>query len=803
MTQDRERAALALFAAALDVPEAELDGWLAARTGSDDVLRARVLSLLAADRDMAADDDEEPPPLPPDEISVYRLDALIGTGGMGSVYRARRTDGLFDQTVAIKVMRGRIGSVDLAPLIDAERRVLARMDHEGIARILDGGQTGNGLSYLIMDFVEGAPIDLAADQAGLGGGARVALIRQVAAALAHAHQNGIVHCDVKPANLLVTVDGRTKLIDFGIARLQDVGPAGGLDGMTRTYASPERCRGEPARLTDDVYALAVTLHQLLARDLPWPDPDRVDADAAARPLLIAPDLADGLRNPGDLTAILARALSPDPARRYPDIGAFDDDLARWEGLHPVSAQPSGTGYFLRRLAQRRPSAVTAAVGAAVALIAALIIITTLFLSAETARRAADARFTDLRDLARFMIFDLNTALEQVPGATPARLAMSEQAQNYLDALGQNAEGNVTLQQEVAEGLVRLAEVQGVPSRPNLGLGEVAAANLDRAIALFDRLIAAQPDDPTLRVGRGKALYHQAVVIGVYEQDPTAQLGLARRAEADLLAALPAATGSETGALNALLTGARLTQADALQTQGDLEGALTLRVAEEARVLALTPTEREGMDFDYEAGRVAALVGDSHYWLGEIAESGAAYRRAAERFRAGLDSDPLNRRLLNGLHYATWSLSAVLADLGDPARGLAAAQDSAAVAQRLLDWDPTDRLAQQLMGTSQGQIALMLRANGRLPEALSIIDAQVARYRAAAAAGPADDSATRQVAVPLRGRAEIIMELQGKTAGCAAYAEAREAWESLPSLSAFDRDNDLATIIAAMEAAGCG
>jgi tRNA A-37 threonylcarbamoyl transferase component Bud32/tetratricopeptide (TPR) repeat protein len=803
MTRDRERAALAIFAEALDVPDTELAGWLFARTQPDDDLHARVLSLLAADKVIGADADDPAPLLPPDEISVYRLDALIGTGGMGSVYKARRSDGLFDQTVAIKVMRARAGSVDLAPLFDAERRVLARMDHEGIARILDGGQTDKGLSYLIMDFVEGAPLDHAADQGRLDAKARVALIRQVAAALAHAHQSGIVHCDVKPGNILVTAEGRTKLIDFGIARLQDMGPAGGLDGLTRAYASPARCKGEPARLTDDVYALAVTLFQILARDLPWADPERDDPDIPPRPLVISADLADGLRNPDDLTAIVTRALLPDAAARYPDIGAFDRDLARWEELRPVSAVPQRTGYVLRRLAQRRPGAVAATAGAALSLVAALIIITTLFLSAETARRAADARFADLRALARFMIFDLNTALEKVPGATPARLALSRQAQSYLDALGRNAAGNAALQQDVAEGLVRLAEVQGVPSRPNLGLGDVAAGNLDRAIALFDGLIATQPDALMLRASRGKARYLLSVVQGVYGQDATAQLALAQAAEADIMAALPAAIGAETGALNALLTGARLTQADAMQTQGDHAQALTLRMAEEARVLALTSAASDGMDVDYEAGRVAALVGDSHYWLGQFADAGDAYRRAAQRFRTGLDRDPLNRRLLNGLHYATWSLSAVLADLGDPAMGLSAAQDSAGVAQQLLDWDPTDRLAQQLMDTSQGQIALMLRANGRPAEALVIIDAQLARYRAAAAASPGDDNAARQIAVPLRGRAEIVMELHGKTAGCAAYAAARAAWEALPTLSAFDRDNDLATIIAAMETAGCG
>ena len=799
---ERDRLALQLLLRALDVAQTNQSDWVAKAARGDAALADRVMALLRAENELTERDD--PPqgsdvPPPPAEIGVYRLEQMIGAGGMGSVYRAHRADVLFDQIVAIKFMAARQGRIDLGPLIDAERRSLARMDHDNIARILDGGQTAEGLHYLVMEHVDGQPISATT----LTAPDRVGLIRQVAAALAHAHQAQIVHCDVKPGNILVTTEGRAKLIDFGIARLQDVGPAGGLDGMTRAYASPERCRMAPATLADDVYALAVTMCEVLTGALPWENPARPD------PLTppISADLTHipGLHNPTDLTAILARALNLDAARRYRSIDAFDDDLARWQSKRPVSVMPQNAGYVLRRLAQRRPLPVAAALTGLSLLIAGLVVIFNLYLSANNARAAADARFGELRSLARFMIFDLNGQLEQVPGATPARLALSEQAQGYLDTLGSTARDDEGLKREVATGLLRLAEVQGVPSRPNLGLTTVALANLEKAAAVFDGLLAAHPDDLVLRADRGRALYFLAITRGVHDQDPGQQKTLADRAEVDILAALAPATGARRGDLLVLLLGVRLTQADALASLGDQESALRLRVTEELRILDLSLTERSFMDWHYEAGRVAAQVGDSLYGLGQFDLSKAAYDRAVLQFQTGLVAAPLSRKLLGGLHYARYALSGVLADLGDVAGGLAQAQASSDVAQKLLDWDPTDRLALQLYEVSQGQIALMLRATGEVDRAVALIDAQVARYRSASDAAPDDAAALRQVAVPLRGRAEMILQSQGHAAGCAAYTLAQAAWAALDArfgLTVQDRNGDVATIAAAMQANAC-
>lgn len=775
-----ESAALSLFSRALDLPASERAGFVAAGAGGDGALAARVMALLAADAEMeeaTGGQGPAPPPLPPAEIGPWRLDEMIGAGGMGSVWRARRVDGLFDQIVAVKFMRARAGAIDLGPLIAAERRSLARMDHDNIARILDGGSTDEGLHYIVMEHVAGARLDDHA--ATLPPAARVALVRQAAAALAHAHGQGIVHCDVKPANLLVTPEGRVKLIDFGIARLTE-GTHDLPDGLTRAYASPERLAGQPATTADDVWALAVTLREILTG---------------------APDDADlpPMRNAADLAAVLARATDPDPERRYRSIDAFDADLSNWQAARPVTARRASARYILARFAQRRPGTVAALSAALAGLVGALAVIATLYVSAERARTAAETRFAELRSLARFMIFDLNGMLEQVPGATPARAALSTQAQGYLDTLADASGGDPALLAETAAGLMRLAEVQGVPSRPNLGQRDEAAANLDRARAMLDGLIADR-DGPDLRALRARVLYYRAVLTATRDQDPAGEAALAALAEADALAALAGAEGAARAEREVLLLGTRLTRADALVTQGDVAGALALQQAEQARIASLPDDIRALMDWPWEAGRVALLVGDSLYWLGRKEEALAAYDGAVAVLEEGIARAPLNRRLLTALFTAHHARSGTLADLGDAEGGLAAAEAAVTTAGRVLDWDPSDSLARRMAGAAQTQRALMLRATGRTEEALAIIEDRLAEERAG------DDlESARNTALLLRSRAEMVLELDGAAAGCAAYTDALIAWAGLNArqpLSRMDQEGDVATILAAMQANGC-
>ena len=206
-------------------------------------------------------------------IGVYKITEEIGSGGMGEVYRAVRDDGQYDKQVAIKLVRVGLGSPFLIERFRHERQILASLDHPNIARLYDGGTTDDGIPYLVMELVEGTPIDQYCDEHDLGVNERLQLFTQVCAAIQYAHQRLVIHRDIKPSNILVTADGVPKLLDFGIAKILD--PSGGTEAtivmpMTPEYASPEQiCNGTITTATD-VYSLGVVLYRLLTGKSPYP-----------------------------------------------------------------------------------------------------------------------------------------------------------------------------------------------------------------------------------------------------------------------------------------------------------------------------------------------------------------------------------------------------------------------------------------------------------------------------------------------------------------------------------------------------
>ncbi|HEX8686679.1 MAG TPA: serine/threonine-protein kinase, partial [Pyrinomonadaceae bacterium] len=207
-------------------------------------------------------------------IGRYRVVREIGRGGMGAVFLAERSDGEFEQRVALKVVRRGFADTDLARRFRQERRILASLNHPNIARLLDGGVSGEGEPFLVMEYVEGLPVNAYAEAHGLTTAARLELFRQICAAVQYAHQNLVIHRDLKPSNILVTAEGVPKLLDFGIAKLLDAGGEGAhtvteLGVMTPEYASPEQVRGESVTTASDVYSLGVVLYELLAGHRPY------------------------------------------------------------------------------------------------------------------------------------------------------------------------------------------------------------------------------------------------------------------------------------------------------------------------------------------------------------------------------------------------------------------------------------------------------------------------------------------------------------------------------------------------------
>ena len=338
-------------------------------------------------------------------IAPYRILREIGHGGMGTVYLAERADGQYRKRVAIKVVNSHVVSQVVSQVVSDdtlrrfrnERQVEAALDHPNIAQLLDGGTTGDGLPYLVLEYVEGVRIDTWCEGRKMPVRDRLNLFRQVCAAVQYAHDRGVIHRDIKPGNILVTADGTPKLLDFGIAKVlnpelsREMETTLGLGPITPEYSSPEQLRGEPAGPASDIYALGVVLYQLLTGQFPYPvqgsdlariarviseeKPVRpsaaiVHADNAAVAEMRS-ESPTGLRRQlaGDLDNIVLKALRKEPERRYASVAQFSDDIGRFlEGL-PVRAHRDRLLYRgLKFLKRNRVPAITAVLGAALVVV---------------------------------------------------------------------------------------------------------------------------------------------------------------------------------------------------------------------------------------------------------------------------------------------------------------------------------------------------------------------------------------------------------------------------------------------------
>jgi serine/threonine-protein kinase len=392
----------ALFEQALAQPVDDRDQWLDRACGDDQLLRDEVASLLSSDAEAgtslervvdasAADTASGSAAAPSDHerlgrtLGPWRLESLVGAGGMGVVYAAVRADDAFQKRVAVKLVRASAHTPEATGQFRRERQALAQLDHPHIAHLLDGGTTEEGTPYLVMDFVEGDRIDRWCDHRKLGVADRLRLFRHVCDAVHHAHQNLVVHRDIKPGNVLVTPEGEPKLLDFGIAKIleHDAPAAATRDQLlTPEYASPEQLRGEPITTASDVYSLGVLLFELLTGRRPFEAGTRpthevmraiCDEDAPAASDVVTRAASDEFATrrgqrpdtlrralAGDLDTILAVALHKDPARRYPSAQALADDLHRHLLGRMVSARKDTLRYRVAKFTRRNRVAVSVA-----------------------------------------------------------------------------------------------------------------------------------------------------------------------------------------------------------------------------------------------------------------------------------------------------------------------------------------------------------------------------------------------------------------------------------------------------------
>jgi eukaryotic-like serine/threonine-protein kinase len=393
-----------LLDAALDQPASERGRWIDLLGAEHAALEPRLRSLLSRDEESDAGSYLDTLPKfdadlldiaevsfdgdrPGDELGPYRLLRELGSGGMGVVWLAERTDGLIHRPVALKLPHGAWKRAGLAERMARERDILATLSHPHIAHLYDAGVTAGGQPYLAIEYVEGQTIDVYCRERHLDVAARLHLFAQAAGAVAYAHGKLALHRDLKPANILVSTGGQVRLLDFGIATLLDDGraqetPVTELSGraLTPDYASPEQIAGEPLTVASDVYSLGVVLYELLSGHRPYTlrrdsrgafDESVLRTDPPPPSAVVESGRRAALR--GDLDTVVLKALKKSPSERYTTVHALLDDIERHLGSRPVLAQRDSRWYRAKKFVVRNMLAVSAAAAIAVAMIGGAVV----------------------------------------------------------------------------------------------------------------------------------------------------------------------------------------------------------------------------------------------------------------------------------------------------------------------------------------------------------------------------------------------------------------------------------------------
>ena len=497
MTSTRWQRVKSIFDAACELEPAARPGYIAAAASGNGALIAEVESLLASfDRagtfiealDLQALDVSASASAEyhiGTNIGPYRIVQAIGAGGMGTVYQAVRVDDLYRKLVALKVVRRSLFDGVSRRRFDTERQILAHLDHPNIAKLLDGGTTPDGRPYFVMDFIAGKPIDRYCDDLRLTVSERLRLFLTVCSAVQYAHENFVVHRDIKPGNILVTPDGQVRLLDFGIARLLDPETlvseetTNFVQMMTPEFASPEQLRNLPATTASDTWSLGVLLFIVLTGGRPFAferaTPQDVyeairdteprlasttvagDIEAAAarrtKPEKLARELA------GDLDNILLMALRAEPERRYRSVAALAGDIDKHLAGLPISARDDTWRYRAGKFITRHKAAVIAAGLAMAALAGGSIATVWEARVAERERERAERRFVEVRRIANSLLFDVHDALRDVDGAGPAREMVIGRAISFFDSLARDAGGDLQLERELGAGYERAGDIQ--------------------------------------------------------------------------------------------------------------------------------------------------------------------------------------------------------------------------------------------------------------------------------------------------------------------------------------------------------
>ncbi len=806
MDEHRYKRAKELFMKVCDLDPVEQLDMLEKECAGDVDLRLEVESLLVQHvettgplRTSPAMKNSDQGTSVPQRIGPYRVLSEIDQGGMGVVYLGVREDDKFKQRVAIKVLRRDRDSAEILQRFELERQLLAAMNHPGIARLFDGGKTEDGLPYFVMEYVEGQPIDQYCDRHRLRIGERLELFERVCSAVHYAHQNLVVHRDLKPGNIIVTKEGMPKLLDFGIAKLLNPElsfiagdpTAPEFRVMTPRYASPEQMRGDPITTASDVYSLGVLLYELMTGHRPYrlrsrvraeierviceEDPEKPSTaisrveedqgDTRDTSKSITPESVSKVRESrpdrlrrqlaGDVDNIVLMALRKEPQRRYTSALQFAEDIKRHRNGLPVIARADTFGYRFWKFVQRHRAAVAAGVVIALLLVGGIIATSTYARIAAHQRSAADTAKTraiterersdrlsdEGRTLARVFMDDFHDSIVQLPGSIPARELLVKHALAYIEGLQKDVGDDASLKLDVAHGHRRIALILGGTRSPNLGRTDEAIEHIQTALEIHSEIAKGEP--------RHRENLHGLTACHLYLGDMLRDRGQPTQGDAhyvqafelseQLLALFP-----KDDEILLLHSTTQLEVGDSRKENGDYAGALELY--QKSLNIREDLVDRHPKD-----ANILRSLSVAHTRLGALHEKQERFNEALRYFQMALDerevladTDHTSARAARDVMNAHLLVGSVLAKQENHDGTLLQIQAAFVLAQRLAR-DPLDQRARKDLPRVRDLYGRALANTGHLSDGRQQLDLALGEYESLASNFPDDPDWPRNAA----------------------------------------------------------
>ncbi len=769
--------AIQLFEGALEQPVNQQEDWIRAQAGSREELCKKALRLLLQDRQPdsvmytgRAGAETIDDTAMPERIGAYKINQLIGRGGMGAVYRGERDTGDFDHDAAIKVIRSGVMSKKLIERFQLERQTLADLAHPNIARLYDGGTLKDGAPYIIMEYIDGAAITDWANSNSLSRRARLTLFLKTCEAVSYAHQNQIVHRDITPSNVLVTKEGEVKLIDFGIAKpyaetVENKTIVNSLASLSFTpgFAAPERSQGAHANTLSDIYSLGKLLNALLNEN-----------------------------NEPELKAIIAKATANMPEERYNTVNALIDDITNYTTGRPVEIFSATSSYKLKKFIARHKTGAFLTGVAVLVLVGAFVTTLVQYQRAEIARKEANARFEEVRELANFMLFDLYDRLKIVPGNTKSLSDIADKSRSYLDALAKDERASLDLRLETAIGYKRLSDVLGNPITSNLGRREETAELINKAYTEMELLLAQNPNDVNIMRALAQAAYSFAVYEFIAEDDNADTLKYSKRSEALYAAIIDTSKGTDEdqiGKLRASLEAAKTYYWDGKGAEGIV---ILKALTEEVRAYVDRP------DASVAARSASAAIHtqtgltiSSHYSVaGGDANEAVPYLNDAIDIYKSLDAtDTSNSKHKRDMVGAYYKRALIYSGVGNNEAMLADLNMAESIAGIFLDKDPDDT-GMLRIALAVGQLKSKTLSNlGRYDEALDMGRRILERLQELYVNEPDSPGRARELANAFSSQASIMDMAGRKTEACIQYQSSLSTWKTIQArwgINEFDK-----------------